>query len=121
MSKKIFIVEDDADLLEAIQLILKEEGYDTAASFHKNSIKGVILCMPDLILVDNRLKDGLGSELCLALKDHPLTRHIPVILMSGWVNVAAIAEQCGADTYLSKPFEMGELIDAIDRHLKHLV
>lgn len=121
MSKRIFIVEDDVDLSEAIQLMLKEEGYDTVASLHKNSIKGVILHMPDLVLVDNRLKDGLGSEFCMSLKDHPLTSHIPVILMSGWVNVAAIAQECRADAYLSKPFEMDELIDTIGRYLKQLV
>lgn len=50
MNKKIFIVEDDADLSEAIQLILREEGYETAASLDKNSIKGVILHMPDLVI-----------------------------------------------------------------------
>ncbi|MDN5289107.1 MAG: phoB 4 [Mucilaginibacter sp.] len=121
MNKKIFIVEDDADLSEAIQLILKEEGYDTAAYFDKNSIKGVILQMPDLVLVDNKLKDGYGSELCLTIKNHPLTSHIPVIMISGYENLAAIATACGADAYLNKPFEMAELLETVDKHLKHYV
>lgn len=121
MNKKIFIVEDDADLSEAIQLILREEGYDTVASLDKNSIKGVILHMPDLVLVDNRLKDGFGSELCVSIKNHPLTSHIPVVLISGWANLADTARDCGADAFLSKPFEMSQLIDAVDKHLKHLV
>ncbi|WP_183560369.1 response regulator transcription factor [Mucilaginibacter sp. SP1R1] len=121
MNKKIFIVEDDADLSEAIQLILKGEGYQTAASLDKNSIKGVILHMPDLVLVDNKLKDGLGSELCVAIKNHPLTSHIPVILISGYANLSAIARECGADDYLNKPFEMSELIETVGNHLKHLV
>ena len=121
MNKKIFIVEDDADLSEAIQLILKEEGYDTAAYPDKNSIKGVILQMPDLVLVDNKLKDGYGSELCQAIKKHPLTSHVPVIMISGYGNLAAIAEGCGADAYLNKPFEMVDLLETVDKHLKHYV
>jgi DNA-binding response OmpR family regulator len=121
MNRKIFIVEDDADLSEAIQLILKEEGYHTAAYLDKNSIKGVILQMPDLVLVDNKLKDGLGSELCMAIKQHPLTSHIPVIMISGYDDLAAIAKKAGADAYLSKPFEMADLLETVDRHLKHFV
>lgn len=121
MNKKIFIVEDDDDLSEAIQLFLKAEGYYTTAYADKNSIKGVILNMPDLVLVDNRLKDGLGSELCKAIKQHPLTMNVPVIMMSGCDDLAVIANGCGADAYLSKPFDMVGLIELIDRHLKHLV
>lgn len=120
MSKKIFVVEDDADLSEAIQIILRENGYITVASFDKNSIKGVILQMPDLVLVDNRLKDGLGSELCIAIKQHPLTSHIPVILISGYANLADIAKVCGADAWLSKPFESTELTNLVDHYLQHV-
>ncbi|SDD21939.1 Response regulator receiver domain-containing protein [Mucilaginibacter pineti] len=118
MSKKIFVVEDDADLSEAIQLILNEEGYQTVASYQKNSIKGVILHMPDLVLVDNKLTDGFGSELCAAIKLHPLTSHIPVILISGYADLADIAAACGADAYLNKPFELTTLIELVSRYLK---
>jgi DNA-binding response OmpR family regulator len=121
MNKKIFIVEDDEDLSEAMQLILKTEGYHTAASLDKNSIKGVILHMPDLVLVDNKLKDGLGSELCRAIKNHPLTSHIPVILISGYENLEAIARECGADAYINKPFELTRLLETVDKHLNHFV
>ncbi len=118
MSKKIFVVEDDVDLSEAIQIILHEEGYRTVASFDKNSIKGVILHMPDLVLVDYKLKDGFGSELCATIKKHPLTSHIPVILISGYADLAGIAKACGADAWLSKPFELAELTRLVDHYLK---
>ncbi|MDN3547765.1 response regulator [Mucilaginibacter aquaedulcis] len=121
MSKRIFVVEDDADLSEAIQLMLREEGYDTRGTLHKSSIKGIILYEPNLVLIDNRLMDGLGSELCVALKNHPLTSHIPVILISGWTDLAAIAEECGADAYLNKPFEMSQLIETVDKHIRPYV
>ncbi|MGF7042873.1 response regulator transcription factor [Mucilaginibacter lappiensis] len=121
MSKKIFIVEDDNDLSDEIQSNLKGEGYHTAAYPGKNSIKGVILQMPDLVLVDNKLKDGLGSELCSALKKHPLTSHVPVILISRGENLANVARECGADAYLNKPFNMARLLETVDRHLNHLV
>lgn len=120
MNKKIFVVEDDADLSEAIQLILRQEGYETVSSFKKNSIKGVILHMPDLVLVDNKLSDGFGSELCAAIKLHPLTSHIPVILISGYADLADIAAACGADAYLSKPFELSALTETVDLYLKKL-
>ncbi|GAA3985986.1 response regulator transcription factor [Mucilaginibacter dorajii] len=119
MSKKIFVVEDDVDLSEAIQMILQGEGYTAVASFDKNSIKGVILHMPDMVLVDNKLKDGFGSELCATIKKHPLTSHIPVIMISGYADIADIAKACGADAWLSKPFELTELIRVVAHHLKH--
>jgi len=118
MSKKIFVVEDDADLSDAIQMILHEEGYRTVASLDKNSIKGVILHMPDMVLVDYKLKDGLGSELCAAIKKHPLTYHIPVILISGYPDLGDIAKACGADAWLSKPFELADLTRLVDHYLK---
>jgi CheY-like chemotaxis protein len=119
MSKKIFVVEDDSDLSEAIQIVLRGEGYCTVASPDKNSIKGVIIQMPDLVLVDNKLKDGFGSELCRAIKQHPLTNHIPVILISGYPDLADIAKACGADAWLSKPFELAALTNLVDHYLKH--
>lgn len=121
MSKKIFIVEDDSDLSDEIQSNLKGEGYHTATYPGKNSIKGVILQMPDLVLVDNKLKDGLGSELCSALKKHPLTSHVPVILILRGENLADVAWECGADAYLNKPFKMDRLLETVDKHLNHLV
>jgi CheY-like chemotaxis protein len=118
MSKKIFVVEDDADLSDAIQMILHHEGYRTVASLDKNSIKGVILHMPDMVLVDHKLKDGFGSELCAAIKQHPLTSHIPVILISGYADLADIAKACGANAYLNKPFELSDLTRLVDHYLK---
>jgi CheY-like chemotaxis protein len=75
--------------------------------------------MPDLVLVDHKLKDGFGSELCAAIKQHSLTSHIPVILISGYIDLADIAKACGADAWLSKPFELTDLTRLVDHYLKN--
>ena len=79
----------------------------------KNSIKGVIINRPDLVVLDNKLKDGFGHELCSEIKANDLTKHIPVILTSGYADLADLAQQCGADAYLAKPFDVDALIKQV--------
>ena len=66
-----------------------------------------------VILLDNKLTDGFGYELCLELKKNPTTRKFPVILVSAVNQLANIAEESGADGYLNKPFDLVELTSIV--------
>jgi DNA-binding response OmpR family regulator len=72
-----------------------------------------------LIVLDIRLANGYGHLLCKDLKANPSTLKIPVILISGADNLAAIAADCGADAYLQKPFGIPELIAIVTETIKH--
>jgi DNA-binding response OmpR family regulator len=116
MRKRIVLLEDEKDILEIIQFILEEEGYDVIAFNHFEPLEGIVEFQPKLILLDIRLTDGYGHLLCSQLKSNPTTAHIPVILVSGASNLEKIAEESGADSFLSKPFNMDDLIKLVKQY-----
>ncbi|MNW07478.1 Polar-differentiation response regulator DivK [compost metagenome] len=74
-------------------------------------------CMPDIIFMDNWLPDVGGIDATRELKGHPTLKNIPVIYFTANNDVKSLAEQAGADGYLSKPFDIQELENIINKHL----
>jgi DNA-binding response OmpR family regulator len=117
MSKRILIIEDDLKILNLLQELLRDEGYEVVAYADKNSIKGVIINKPDLVLLDNKLTNGFGHELCSEIKANSLTNHIPVILTSGYDDLEVIAKQCNADHYIAKPFDLDNIVKVVKQYV----
>lgn len=116
--KKILILEDDIDISNVLRMILAEEGFATISSACTLSADDVYAINPDLLILDNWLLDGHGSELCSQLKKNPLTMHIPVMLASAAYNIDQMAAECHADAYLEKPFELDEMIGMVHIMIK---
>ena len=114
--KRVMILEDDEDVLGLEEIILMGEGYNVIPFNHYQSPEYMIDFMPEVILLDVRLGDGYGHLLCKELKDNPNTSNIPVILVSGSTNLEHVAEEYFADSYLSKPFNINELVDAVKQY-----
>ena len=72
---------------------------------------------PDIIFMDNWLPDVGGIDATKALKNNDSLKHIPVIYFSANNDVKSLAEQAGADGYLSKPFDILELEEIVSKHL----
>jgi DNA-binding response OmpR family regulator len=115
MPKKIIIIEDDPDILEIMTYILTEEGYEVLAATDSRPLKEVHLHQPMLILMDNRLTDGLGKDFCREFKNNPLTQHFPVVLVSASSAIEKMALESRADGYLKKPFDLVELTDLVQQ------
>lgn len=117
--KKILIVEDDDDMLELLSIVFRDSGYDVTFSGRSLEIGTIIALQPDLIILDVRLKGSpvSGSDLCREVKSNPQTKVIPVILASGEYNLAKIAKECNADTFLAKPYDMLGLLLTVDKYL----
>lgn len=116
--KKVFIFDDNTDILELCTFILEDAGYDIKTSSTSNNIiDQVSAYIPDIIFMDNWLPDVGGIEATRALKNHPELKNIPVIYFSANNDVMLLADQAGADGYLSKPFDIQELEDIIIKHL----
>jgi DNA-binding response OmpR family regulator len=111
MSKKrILIIEDDPDVLEMMYMILTEDGYNVVPSIDRWPIRDIKSLMPDLILIDSRLANSDNKNTCKTLKESRETKSIPIILLSSDPRLKQMASECRANAYLSKPFDIVELV-----------
>lgn len=115
---KILVVDDDNGILDAIALILEDEGYTTNTVSNGNTIiKKVLSFKPDLILLDVLLSGTDGRDICKKLKRDDQTKQIPIIMISAHPSAKETLKQYGADAFLSKPFGAKELLRIIKKHL----
>jgi DNA-binding response OmpR family regulator len=112
--KKLLILEDDADTCDLLETILSDEGYETTTSKKALSINEIYKLNPHGIIMDYRLGDAIGGDLCREIKAHELTRHIPIMLLSAIFNLENAAKESCADTFLEKPFDIYHLIAAVN-------
>lgn len=118
-NKKVFVFDDNVDILDLCTIILEDAGYDIKTSSTSNNIiDQVIAYTPDIIFMDNWLPDVGGIDATRALKRHGTLKNIPVIYFSANNDVESLAQLAGADGFLSKPFDIQELEDIISKHLR---
>jgi DNA-binding response OmpR family regulator len=114
-SGKILVVDDDESILDAIGMILTTEGYDVDLLPTGEEIFNHIQSFhPDLIILDVMLGTVDGRDLCNKIKSTESTTHIPIIMISATHNLKEmIHERCTPDEYISKPFDMDNLINKV--------
>jgi len=117
MSKVVVVIEDDKDILDMIEYILTDAGYTVQAYTSIERLDKIIAHQPALILLDVRLADGSGDELCMAIKNNAATAHIPVILVSARPNLEHTAIKCKADAFIAKPFDLEELTGTVNKFI----
>jgi DNA-binding response OmpR family regulator len=114
--KRILVVDDDPDILEAIFLTLNLEGYHVIKADKADGVTELAISeMPDLILLDVLLSGFDGREIAKRLKNDPRTASIPVIMISAHPGVSKTTENSGADAFLEKPFNLTDLISLVSR------
>ena len=109
MKKMITILEDDEAIRELCTLLFTEEGYlvesySTTSSFFKSQ------SVPDIYLLDVRLPDGDGLDVCSGLKADPKFSNVPVIMMSAHLEQSSLKGKCTAECFIAKPFDIENLI-----------
>lgn len=117
MKKKIFVADDNPDILEIVSSILEHYGYVVERSHSAKKLLNLKGDLPDLILLDIRMSGEDGSEICKKLKQLQHTKHLPVILVSANNDLATTAKLCYADGYISKPFNINELLLKVEQYL----
>ena len=120
MAKKILIVDDEPDILRAAKIRLISFGYEViTAGDGRSAIDLIQKEAPDLILLDLRLPQMSGDEICAQLKYDEKFKHIPIIIFtaSSDANTSKNIKRCGADGYLIKPFAPEELLQTIKKFI----
>ena len=117
LKKTVLIIEDDPDILEAIELILSDMNIHVMSAPEALQANEIYALAPDLMILDHWLHKKLGGDLCLTLKTDPHTKKIPIIMMSADLNIANVARYSLADAYLAKPFDINELVNLTHKYL----
>ena len=118
--KRILIIDNDESVLEVLQEIFKNDGYETDCYGQVEDIfKLVDDFKPDLVLLDYILPGINGGELCAQLKKDPETRHIPVVICSAYPQVMLSLGSYGCNAFISKPFELRDIIMQVDDCIKN--
>ncbi len=118
---KIVVIEDETDISEIICYNLKREGYQVSAASRGDSGLNLIRNdAPDLVILDLMLPGLDGLAVCQQLKSDPLTRDLPIIIVSAKDDESdvVIGLGLGADDYIAKPFSPRELLARVKAVLR---
>lgn len=122
MPPRILVVDDEPELLKALCIRLKAEGFacETATN-GQEALKRLETDVPDLIILDLLMPEVSGYEVCRRLQDDPRTAQIPVIVLTAVPQrtVKQTMEWLGAASVLHKPFDTAILLSTV-RHLLKL-
>lgn len=115
MQKRILVIDNDQDLLEAVETALLYENFQIVTRTYVDDILALVEeVQPDLILIDYILYGINGGELCHMIKSKPETAHFPVIIFSGYPRLIQSLGSYECDAFISKPFELKNFIETIN-------
>jgi DNA-binding response OmpR family regulator len=117
--QRILAVDDDKNILEILQYILENSGYEveTLADGHFLFDK-IRQHHPDLIILDVMLGNMDGRDLCRNVKLHKDTHDIPVIMISASHSIKGNLKQNGnPDDFIAKPFDLDVLLHSVETQL----
>ncbi len=119
--EKIFIVEDEPDILEVLTFNLLREGFEVSTAMTgPEGIRAIERELPDLILLDLLLPGVDGLDICRHVRAHSQTQHIPIVMVTakGEESDVVLGLGVGADDYVQKPFSPKELVARVKAVLR---
>lgn len=117
--KRVLICDDDPDILEVTKTILILKGYEVQTMTTTEGLfQKVAAFNPDLILMDLWIPETGGEKATRDLKSDPNTENIPVIIFSANNDIDKVAKNAGANGFLRKPFEIGQMEKVIESNIR---
>jgi CheY-like chemotaxis protein len=114
----IFIIEDDKSLSELVGEVLAKGGFLTRFARNRAEINNEFNKppLPDLVLLDVKLPDADGFQILERIRGNQKIKNLPVIMMTGKSEVTDVARglSLGADGYVTKPFKISGLVQAVN-------
>lgn len=116
--RRILVADDDPDILELLTYNLAVEGFDVLGASNGEEAWSLVRdAQPDLVVLDVMMPERDGLDVLASLKAHPRYRHIPVVLLTAKASDAEVWEgwRAGADYYITKPFNLDELLRFLEQ------
>jgi two-component system response regulator VicR len=115
MKKRILVIDDDEDILDILNIIFESEGYHVIVSNTAAAAEDIHIIKPDLVLLDFRIAGSQknGAQICAQIKSGNSLKHLPVMLISAESDISNIANECGANAYVKKPFDIYHLLSQV--------
>src|SRR5687768_233387 len=112
--RPILVVDDDASIRQTVREILDLEGYPVeTASDGREALRVVERDAPSLVLLDMRMPELDGWGFAREIRERGI--ELPILVMTAAENARSWAAEIGADGYVAKPFELDELLAAVER------
>ncbi len=111
------VADDDPAIVECMNLILDEYGYDVRSTLDGKNIYKMKKDFPDLLLLDVWMSGQDGRDICRFLKGQKITKNIPIIMFSASRDIEKSTTEAGANDFIEKPFDMDELVGKIEKLL----
>ena len=119
--KKILIVDDEQDIVESLKFVLENCDYTCYCAYNgEDGLKLAKEIFPDLMILDVMMPKLNGYKISRLLKFDKKYKNIPIIMVTARSQESdkLIGEETGADEYITKPFEIKELVEKVKNYLK---
>jgi len=116
--RKVLIVDDEPNIVAALEFLLKRSGYDVRmAANGAEALEQVEAYRPDMVLLDVMMPVTSGYEVCQRLRERPELAQTKIVMLSAKGSEAEVSKglSLGADLYITKPFSTQELVATINR------
>jgi DNA-binding response OmpR family regulator len=118
MPKRILVLDDNMDILEIVHEVLTYEQFEVnSTSDSKNIVQVAEEYLPDLIILDFKLLNDNGGEICRMFKSHKSLHKTPVIIFSAYTAKMDFYS-FGCDAVIAKPFDLTDFIGTINECLR---
>jgi len=120
--KKILIVDDEPDIVETLKFLVESEGFESITALDgEEALRKAKEEAPDIIILDVMLPKINGYKVCRLLKFDSKYKHMPILMVTARSQEEdkIIGEETGADEYITKPFDLDNLLEKIHLYLKH--
>lgn len=121
MSKNVFIIDDEVDVVEVVQMLLEAEGYNVFKAFNgKEALTLLEETTPDLVILDIMMPEMDGLEVCKRMRKINKMKDIPIVMFSAKLSAVDKKESfdAGADGFITKPFNTKGFIASIRTYLE---
>lgn len=119
--KKILIVDDEQDIVESLKFVLETANFTCYCAYNgEDGLRLAKELVPDLIILDVMMPKINGFKISRLLKYDAKYKNIPILMVTARTQEEdkLIGEETGADEYITKPFELDEVVKKVEQYLK---